>query len=232
MCSSKDPDGLDSFILPPIRTFVNLFPQGPSPITIPPTRPKSRDHGRRQSRSWAGYALWVGNIPERTTVLGLRDYFSEAAHQELLTISYNPDAKYAFVNFRTESGRIAAIGRAASQLFDGKRLDCRIRQEPNSRSTKVSYGLNQSNPTRLSPSPDRSKDMWHKIEELNQHPEADRSQWGKDKYFIIKSFSMQALYQSLNTNLWYIPKRHVERLNHAYQVSVLFVLSDHIEALC
>ncbi|KAI1609225.1 YT521-B-like domain-containing protein [Exophiala viscosa] len=201
--------------------------EGLFPITIPAGRRNSGERPRGQSRNWGAYALWVGNIPQHTTVMGLRDYFSRAAPRELLTISYNPDSKYAFVNFSTESARVSAIGRAASQLFDGKRLDCRVRQETNARSTKVSYGLGHSAKTRLSPSPDRSKDMYHKLEELNQQPEADRSQWGKDKYFIIKSFSMQALYQSLSTNLWYIPKRHVERLNHAYQTArdVYFLFS-------
>jgi len=223
MCGFRDQE-VDFCHIDTRSTIADIDSKGPSPIKIPTARPKSRDRHQRQSRNWGAYALWVGNIPQHTTVMGLRDYFSEAAPRELLTISYNPDSKYAFVNFSTESARIAAIGRAASHLFDGKRLDCRIRQEANARSTKVSYGLGHSDKTRLSLSPDRSKDMYHKVEELNQHPEADRTQWGRDKYFIIKSFSLQALYQSLSTNLWYIPKRHVERLNHAYQVSVLLIL--------
>ncbi|KIW18838.1 hypothetical protein PV08_03127 [Exophiala spinifera] len=181
----------------------------------------STKQNRTSTRQWGEYALWVGNIPSNTTVMSLRDYFAEAAPAELLTISYNPDAKYAFVNFSTEAARIAAIGKAASQLFDGRRLDCRIRRDKASRSTKVSYGLNSSDrQRRLSISPERPASMWNKVEELKQHPETDASQRGRDKYFILKSYSLEALYQSLATNVWHIPKRHVERLNHAFQFCV------------
>jgi hypothetical protein len=152
--------------------------------------------------------------------MSLRDYFADAAPSELLTISYNPDAKYAFVNFSTEPARIAAIAKAASELFDGRRLDCRIRGDNASRSTKVSYGLNGSDHRGVSISPERHENLWHKVEELYQYPEADPSQRGKVKYFILKSYSLEALYRSLATNLWYIPKRHVERLNHAFQVGI------------
>ncbi|KAK5328503.1 hypothetical protein LTR83_009107 [Exophiala xenobiotica] len=182
---------------------------------------------RRSSRHWGDHALWVGNIPQNTTVMSLRDYFADAAPSELLTISYNPDAKYAFVNFSTEPARIAAIAKAASELFDGRRLDCRIRGDNASRSTKVSYGLNASDHRGVSISPERHENLWHKVEELYQYPEADPSQRGKVKYFILKSYSLEALYQSLATNLWYIPKRHVERLNHAFQTAgkVYFLFS-------
>ncbi|KIX07357.1 uncharacterized protein Z518_02010 [Rhinocladiella mackenziei CBS 650.93] len=187
-----------------------------------------RNAGRQGSRFWGEYALWVGNIPPKTTVMNLRDYFLQPNPQDLLSISYNPDAKYAFVNFNSETGRVAAIQQAASRLFEGKRLDCRIRQDSISRSTKVNYGLNQTGPQRsISICCDQPNNLRHKVEELSHFPESDRSQWGKDKFYIIKSVSLQALYQSLEQGQWYIPKRHIERLNHAFQTAnkVYFLFS-------
>ncbi|KAJ9621360.1 hypothetical protein H2204_011921 [Knufia peltigerae] len=201
------------------------------------TRQRRPSTNRHRGHHHHHHALWVGNIPSNTTVMSLRDYFAEAAPTELLTISYNPDAKYAFVNFSTEAARIAAIGKAASQFFEGRRLDCRIRRDNSSRSTKVSYGLNNNNSgssgpdqissNKLSISPERPQSMWNKVEELKQHPESGSSQRGRDKYFILKSYSLEALYQSLATNVWHIPKRHVERLNHAFQTGskVYFLFS-------
>lgn len=180
----------------------------------------SQRHSRQESRVWGDYALWVGNLPQQTTVMALRDYFSEPCPRDLLSISYNPDAKYAFVNFGTESARNAAIQQAASQTLDGKRLDCRIRQDSVSRSTKVNYGLNQKGRRRPSWG-DRSNELLCKVEEFSHFPESHQSQWGKEKYFIIKSFSIEALYQSLESNQWYVPKRHIDRLNLAFQVSTL-----------
>lgn len=168
---------------------------------------------------WGEYALWVGNIPQQTTVVALRDYFSETNPRDLLSISYNPDAKYAFVNFGTDAARMAAIRLAASRLFEGKRLDCRIRRDSTSRSTKVNYGLNRKGPSKpISICYGEPADLRHKVEELSHFPESDRSQWGTEKYFIIKSFSEEALYRSLELGQWYVPRRHIERLNHAFQV--------------
>ncbi|KAJ9616851.1 hypothetical protein H2200_000571 [Cladophialophora chaetospira] len=167
-------------------------------------------------------SIWVGNIPSNTTVMRLRDYFSEAmpSQYDLLSISYNPEARYAFINFRTDLARMSAIQRAASQLLDGKRLDCRIRQNGSGRSTKVNYGLESGQPSQpISISPVQSSSLWHKLEELSHFPEADSAQHGKEKYFILKSYSLETLYQSLGSGLWQVPNRHVERLNHAFQTA-------------
>ncbi|EXJ62237.1 hypothetical protein A1O7_02670 [Cladophialophora yegresii CBS 114405] len=167
-------------------------------------------------------ALWVGNIPSNTTVMRLRDYFSNAmpSQHDLLSISYNPDARYAFVNFRTDSARMLAIQQAAYHLLDGKRLDCRIRQNGSSRSTKVNYGLDSGRPSQsISISSDAPSTLRHKVEEMLHFPEADSSQYGKEKYYILKSYSLETLYQSLASGLWHVPKRHVERLNNAFQTA-------------
>ncbi len=113
----------------------------------------------------AEHALWVGNIPPNTTVMRLRDYFSKAmlSQCDLLSISYNPDSRYAFVNFNTDSARMLAIQQAASQLVDGKRLDCRIRQNGSARSRKVNYGLGSGEPGQpISISSDQSSCLWRK----------------------------------------------------------------------
>ena len=167
------------------------------------------------------YALWVGNIPSPTTIMRLRDYFSFAmpTQHDLLSISYNPDARYAFINFQTESARILAIEQAAHYLFDTKRLDCRVRNGSN-RSTKVSYGLHLGRPGQpIAISPEQPDSLHHKVEELSHFPEADTGQHGQGKYFVLKSYSLETLYRSLGSGLWHVPKRHVERLNHAFQTA-------------
>ena len=153
----------------------------------------------------------------------LRDYFSEvmSSRQDLLSISYNPDARYAFINFRTEAARMLAIQQAAHRLFDARRLDCRIRRCGSDRSTKVNYGLSSGRPGQpISISPDNQpSSLYHKVEELSQFPEANSTQYGRDKFFVLKSYSLDTLYQSLSSGVWQVPKRHVERLNHAFQTA-------------
>lgn len=152
--------------------------------------------------------------------MSLRDYFSGPAAQQLVSISYNPDAKYAFVNFSSETARFSAIQLAASELFEGRRLDCRIRQDATSRSTKVNYGLNQPGKGSIAIARESFNDPLQDAEQISHFPEADRSQHGKEKYFIIKSGSLDALSRSLESGQWFVPNRHVKRLNHAFQVSV------------
>ena len=182
----------------------------------------SQVHRTNSATARGEHALWVGNIPPNTTIMRLRDYFSDAmpSQYDLLSVSYNPDARYAFVNFRTESARMLAIQQAASQLVEGRRLDCRVRQNGSSRSRKVNYGLGsgESSPP-ISISPDQPSCLRQKVEELSHFPEAAGTQFGKEKYFIIKSYSLETLYQSLGSGSWQVPKRHVERLNHAFQAA-------------
>ena len=150
----------------------------------------------------------------------LRDYFFEATQRDLLSISYNPDARYAFVNFRTESARVSAIHQAAYTLFDTKRLDCRIRQTGSNRSTKINYGLDSGRPGQpISISNEPDSTLHHKVEEISHFPEADSTQNGKDKSFILKSYSLHTLERSLALGVWQLPRRHVVRLNHAFQTA-------------
>ena len=152
--------------------------------------------------------------------MSIRDYFIGALPipHKLLSISYNPDARYTFVNFSTKVARMMAIQRAASVLFNGKRLDCRIRCDGLTRSAKVNYGLALGAPQSFAIHYDSRVDLNQKVEELSHFPETHSSQHGKEKHLIIKSYSLEALYQSLGTGVWHVPKRHVDRLNNAFQV--------------
>ncbi|KEF52684.1 uncharacterized protein A1O9_11101 [Exophiala aquamarina CBS 119918] len=159
--------------------------------------------------------------------MSLRDYFSEAAPYNVLSVAYNPDAKYAFVNFTSEGSRAAAITHAATNMFEGRRLDCRIRQGSMSRSTKVHYGMSYPGRASFTVSSQQSNSVEQQAQELLHFPEVLQAEWGKDKYFILKSFSLDALSRSIETGQWYIPKRHCTRLNIAFKSArrVYFVFS-------
>jgi hypothetical protein len=152
--------------------------------------------------------------------MSLRNYFSKAAPYRVLSVAYNPDAKYAFVNFTSEASRAAAITHAAINMFEGKRLDCRIRQGSMSRSTKVHYGVSYPGRASFTVSSQQGNSIEQQAQELLHFPEVLQAEWGGDKYFILKSFSLEALSRSIETGQWYIPKRHCTRLNIAFKVSL------------
>ncbi|KIV88628.1 hypothetical protein PV10_08295 [Exophiala mesophila] len=186
------------------------------------TGPKPQD-----ARHWGQHALWVGNIAAEVTILTLRDYFSAACPRTVISIAYNSDARYAFVNFSSEESRAAAIRHAASTLFQGRRLDCRIRQGSMSRSTKVHYAVGKPGNTSFTVSHQGENSLEQRAVELLHYPETVEAQWGRDKFFILKSFSLEALAKSIETARWYVPKRHCSRLNFAHQTSrnVYFIFS-------
>lgn len=179
------------------------------------TWPKPQD-----ARHWGQHALWVGNIASEATILNLRDYFSGACPKTVISIAYNSDARYAFVNFSSEDSRAAAIRHAASTMFQGRRLDCRIRQGSMSRSTKVHYAVGKPGNTSFTVSHQGEASLEQRAVELLHYPETVESQWGSDKFFILKSFSLEALAKSIETARWYVPKRHCSRLDFAHQVSL------------
>ena len=162
----------------------------------------------------------------------LRDYFSESTPNNVLSIAYNPDAKYAFVNFASEGSRAAAINHAASNLFEGRRLDCRIRQGTMSRSTKVHYGVSYPGRPSFTVSSEQGNSVEQQAHELLHFPETLQSEWGKDKYFILKSFSLEALTRSIETGQWYIPRRHCTRLNVAFKVCPRTLLQSLLVFVC
>ncbi|OAG34822.1 hypothetical protein AYO21_11036 [Fonsecaea monophora] len=181
------------------------------------SRPDSRPPLTRKHSSSGEHALWIGNIPLQATILTLRDHFYQVAGSDLVSIIYNPEARYAFANFNTKASRLKVIELAASTLFHEKCLDCRIRSDQGRRSIKVSYGHDEQGGRKLSIH--QPVELEKKIEELARFPEADPSQSGKDKYFIIKSRSIEAMHQSLQMNQWHIPSRHVYRINNAVQTA-------------
>lgn len=171
------------------------------------------------------YSLWVGNIPSSADILSIRDFFSRPTTQNLTSISYSPESNYAFVNFHSERDRIEAIERAASTVFQGRRLDCRLRTASTSRSLKISYGLAHRPGTR--PAILQHENDTRRLDrELSHFPEFVCSELRVNKYFIIKSFSLEVMYHSLETNRWYIPRRHAHRLNAAFQVGCMKIREE------
>ncbi|EXJ76044.1 uncharacterized protein A1O5_00552 [Cladophialophora psammophila CBS 110553] len=182
--------------------------------------------GKSPSTHEIQHALWVGNIPSETNILDLKDFFLDVTPNDLISLSYNPASRYAFANFSKESARITAIVHAASTLFRENRLDCRIRSEGQPRSVKVSYGLSAGDNRNIAV-PKPTDDQKQKAKELAFFPDCDVDQNDKEKFFIIKSFTLEAIRQSLETNLWYIPQRHACRSNYAFRTArkVYFIFS-------
>lgn len=201
------------------NTFAGMPRSGPvsSIPRGPPRKPKQ-----------SGHALWVGNLPPGTTVVALKDHFSREATKDIESLFLISKSNCAFVNYRTEASCTAAMHRFHDSRFNGVRLVCRLRRSsapasgiPTGPSAMVgSQQQNLSRPT--TPMQDSVTDPIqggadspiHKSKQDNRAT-ADTS----NKYFIVKSLTLQDLELSVRNGIWATQSHNEEVLNKAFRVS-------------
>jgi hypothetical protein len=184
----------------------------------PPRKPKQ-----------SGHALWVGNLPPGTTVVALKDHFSRDATKDIESLFLISKSNCAFVNYRTEESCTAAMHRFHDSRFNGVRLVCRLRRSSAPASgvptgPSAMMGSQQQNISRpatprqdsvsvdppdagaVSPSHEGSEDRRLSADTTN-------------KYFIVKSLTLQDLELSVRNGIWATQSHNEEVLNKAFRVS-------------
>lgn len=194
---------------------VSSIPRGP------PRKPKQ-----------SGHALWVGNLPPGTTVVALKDHFSRDATKDIESLFLISKSNCAFVNYRTEASCTAAMHRFHDSRFNGVRLVCRLRRSsapasgvPTGPSAMVGT---QNQATNASPpkSPQNADvDGVDGVVDGSGSPsrksgeESRQTSSAKDKYFVVKSLTLQDLELSVRNGIWATQSHNEEVLNKAYEVS-------------
>ena len=185
----------------------------PSAPRGPPRKPKQ-----------SGHALWVGNLPPGALVNDLKDHFSRDATAEIESVFLISKSNCAFVNYKTEESCTAAMTRFHDSRFQGVRLVCRLRRTPTAASPGVPTG-----PAALSPKPSTSQNEPEAMEPSHRDhfkPETHiQEQEGvpkvNDKYFIVKSLTVEDLELSARNGIWATQSHNEETLNRAFSVSLL-----------
>ncbi|KAF2178576.1 hypothetical protein K469DRAFT_599061, partial [Zopfia rhizophila CBS 207.26] len=181
----------------------------------PPRKPKQ-----------SGHALWVGNLPPGTTVMDLKDHFSRDATKDIESLFLISKSNCAFVNYRTEASCAAAMHRFHDSRFHGVRLVCRLR-----RSSAPASGVPTGPSAMLgdlpsNTSPPRSPQVAEVPEEVGEAAEPSPRQSGEEnvkypgateKYFIVKSLTLQDLELSVRNGIWATQSHNEEVLNKAYK---------------
>lgn len=197
---------------------VSSIPRGP------PRKPKQ-----------SGHALWVGNLPPGTTVVSLKDHFSREATKDIESLFLISKSNCAFVNYRTEASCTAAMHRFHDSRFDGVRLVCRLRRSsapasgvPTGPSAMV--GTQQTG-TSPSLSPKQDGEVVDGVQEDSSDPPAPQSaeenianSTSANKYFIVKSLTLQDLELSVRNGIWATQSHNEDVLNKAYRVSIASLL--------
>ena len=190
------------------------FPRGP------PRKPKQ-----------SGHALWVGNLPPGTSVLDLKDHFSRDATKDIESLFLISKSNCAIVNYRTEATSSASMTRFHDSRFHGVRLVCRLRRQsglntqglvPDETIESSAYEHSLSGDT-TDATPSASVSESSPIKEEAQEsvmlkgtgPTGERV---PEKYFIVKSLTMQDLDASVRNGVWATQSHNEAILNKGFEV--------------
>ncbi|PGH18769.1 hypothetical protein AJ79_00182 [Helicocarpus griseus UAMH5409] len=197
--------------LPPVpHAHAHILPS-PTPTPLgPPRKPKQ-----------SGYALWVGNLPNRVSIVDLKEHFSQGATTEIESVFLIANSKCAFVNYKTESACVSAVTRFHDSRFQGVRLVCRLRRggagSENNGSRKVLAPLARGDGGDVEQEESREK---RGSTSSGKESRADvPAKKRRERYFILKSLTIEDLERSRINGVWATQRHNEAVLNEAYETS-------------
>ncbi|KAL8388432.1 hypothetical protein RB595_009246 [Gaeumannomyces hyphopodioides] len=208
----------------------------PSVVRGPPRKP-------RQS----GHAIWIGNLPPQTELMSLVYHVCKEAPglESLFLIS---KSNCAFANYKDEPACLAAQQKIHDSKFQSVRLVSRLRKNTVEGASGITAptGPSASTPQSLAlqgkagdglasvpsvaavtPDLDPSSEVagaasgpLTSVEPTGSAAvTGNASQTQKDKYFILKSLTVEDLEQSIKTGIWATQPHNEKALNNAFQVA-------------
>lgn len=183
----------------------------------------------------SGHAIWIGNLPPQTDLMSLVYHVCKEAPglESLFLIS---KSNCAFANFKDEEACISAQQKIHDSKFQTVRLVSRLRKS----TVEGATGLTApTGPAASAPQSNISQEVKGDAlsvvtttEDLiassnvsspkvtSPAPvETDRSAPQKEKYFILKSLTVEDLEQSIKTGIWATQAHNEKALNKAYETA-------------
>ncbi|KAG8675266.1 hypothetical protein FPOAC1_001244 [Fusarium poae] len=195
-----------------------------SVVRGPPRKP-------RQS----GHAIWIGNLPPQTDLMNLVHHVCKETSglESLFLIS---KSNCAFANFKDEETCSAAQQKLHDSKFQSVRLVSRLRKSTVESAAGVTAPTGPSVATagpKAEPVLDKAQvevelpsPMVESAVPIKSIIAGDASSQ-KDKFFILKSLTIEDLELSVNTGIWATQSHNEDALNNAFKVadSVYLVFS-------
>ena len=190
------------------------FPRGP------PRKPKQ-----------SGHALWVGNLPPAATITDLKDHFSREATKDIESLFLISKSNCAFVNYRSEAACVAAMNRFHDSRFHGVRLVCRLRRGAATGLSSSPVGDLPETPENPTPSDSLAaseqpssptivgtpQQLMLSTQPASMLGSSDDSPRISEKYFVVKSLTVQDLEASVRNGIWATQSHNEDALNRAYE---------------
>ncbi|KAH8174016.1 hypothetical protein LIA77_05435 [Sarocladium implicatum] len=184
-----------------------------SAVRGPPRKP-------RQS----GHAIWIGNLPPQTDLMSLVHHVCKEAPglQSLFLIS---KSNCAFANFKDEETCKLAQESIHDSKFHSVRLVSRLRKNTveSASGHAAPTGPASTTPTPLSPRAEAIEESppadgrTTATESANQATPTETGSGQQDKFFILKSLTVEDLELSVRTGIWATQSHNEESLNGAFK---------------
>ncbi|KAK1598014.1 YT521-B-like domain-containing protein [Colletotrichum navitas] len=195
-------------------------------------KPSETDDGRsgivrgppRKPRQ-SGHAIWIGNLPPQTDLMHLVHHVCKEANglESLFLIS---KSNCAFANFKDEHTCMTAQQKLHDSKFQSVRLVSRLRKSTVEGATGVtaptgpaassgSQTPHDATP-QLADKENASEEATSETNEAKTVTTAVETASQKDKFFILKSLTVEDLELSVRTGIWATQSHNEETLNSAF----------------
>jgi hypothetical protein len=195
-----------------------------------------------ESEISTGHAIWIGNLPPQTDLMNLVHHVcKEAAGLESLFLISKSNC--AFANFKDEQSCVAAQQKLHDSKFQSVRLVSRLRkntvegasgvtaptgpaasaiQQPSARVEASKEATTETPPTPIA-------SHGAAVEEARPVVGGEATPQ-KDKFFILKSLTVEDLELSVQTGIWATQSHNEESLNKAFKVGHFMMTNVNILA--
>ena len=181
----------------------------------------------------SGHAIWIGNLPPQTDLMNLVHHVCKQAAglESLFLIS---KSNCAFANFKDEPSCVAAQQKLHDSRFQSVRLVSRLRKSTVEGATGMAAptgpsaaqaGQTQGAGEQEKPSQGKEDGASHpaksavSVEEKAARFSPPDEALPQDKFFVLKSLTVEDLELSVRTGIWATQSHNEEILNKAFAVS-------------
>jgi hypothetical protein len=159
-----------------------------------------------------GHAIWIGNLPPQTELMNLVLHVCKEA-SGLESVFLMSKTNCAFANFKDEESCAAAQTKIHDSRFQNVGLTSRLRRNSIGASATVSTPVEAtSDPIVSSDSASPDKEMDAEAVEAAR----DESPSAKDKFFVVKSHTVEDLELSIRNGTWATQSHNEAAFNKAY----------------
>ncbi|RSL92328.1 hypothetical protein CDV31_015212 [Fusarium ambrosium] len=200
-------------------------PQPPNQGQDASERRQSAVRGPPRKPRQSGHAIWIGNLPPQTDLMSLVHHVCKetAGLESLFLIS---KSNCAFANFKDEETCSAAQQKLHDSKFQSVRLVSRLRKSTVEGAAGVTAPTGPSVATTMKTdqvsdaTPTQSESPNPAAEPTTTTPKAEpagETTPQKDKFFILKSLTVEDLELSVRTGIWATQAHNEDALNTAFQ---------------